>query len=35
MWPQAMVETCAGMVAKREASTILRILTAVMTIAGC
>jgi hypothetical protein len=35
MRPQAMVETCGGMVAKREASTILRILTAVVTIAGC
>jgi hypothetical protein len=30
-----MVETYAGMVAKREASTILRVLTSHITIAGC
>ena len=33
--PQVKVETCAGMVAKREASTIPRILSPLITIAGC
>jgi hypothetical protein len=33
--PQVTVETRAGMVAKREASAILRIFTPLVTIAGC